>query len=110
MAIEIRRLIVNEDELKQICTDYIASGDAQAPKGAVMSLKIEKDSPFKVSVHIQTSEGQQIPFQMDENQLVTALIGYCALKMIPVSRNAKKTVKKTDKGMIAFDMVLQSTI
>lgn len=110
MAIEIRRLIVNDDELKQICSDYVASGDTDVPRGTIMSLKISRDDPLEVSVQIQTAEGQQNPFTLGENHLVSALINYCAMKMIPVSRNAKKTVKKTDKGMIAFDMVLQSTI
>lgn len=108
MAIEIRRLIVNKDELKQISNDFIASGESDGPTGTVAELKVIKKEPISILVQIKTSDGQQTPFSLDEEQLVMAFIRYCATRAIPVSRNAKKTVNFTDKGMIAFDMVLQS--
>jgi len=110
LAIEIRRLIVNKDELKQICSDYTASGDSGGPQGAVTELKFFKEDPFTVLVQIRTAEDQQTPFTLDEAHLISAFIGYCTTKTIPISRTAKKTVKKTENGMIAFDMVLQSTV
>jgi len=110
LAVEIRRLIVNEDELKQICTDFIASGDSYGLSGTMMDLKIVSDDPFEVSLMVHNTDGQQIPFDMDETHLVTALLGFCSRKGIPVSKSAKKTVKRTETGMIAFDMILQSKV
>ena len=110
MAIEIRRLIVNKDELKQISNDFIASGESDGPTGIVVDLKVIKKDPISFLVQIKTSDDQQTPFSLDEGQLVLAFIRYCATKKIPVSRRATKTVNFTDKDMIAFDMLLQSTI
>ncbi|MBC8267220.1 MAG: hypothetical protein H8E36_00540 [Rhodospirillaceae bacterium] len=110
MAIEIRRLIVSKDELKQISNDFIAAGESDGPTGIVTELKVIKKDPISILVQIKTSEDPQTPFSLNEDQLILAFIRYCATKKIPVSRSAKKTVKITDKDMIAFDMLLQSTI
>jgi hypothetical protein len=110
VAIEIRRLIVNKDELKHISNDFIAAGESDGPTGTVTELKVIKKDPISILVQIKTSEEPLTPFSLDEGQLVLAFIRYCATKAIPVSRSAKKTVNMTDKDMIAFDMVLQSTI
>jgi len=110
VAIEIRRLILNEEELTQICAEYIADGDVDGLNGTMMDLKIVKDDPFEISLRVHSAEGQQIPFTMGETQLVAALLSFCARKNIPISRSSKKTVKKNDKGMIIFDMVMQSSV
>jgi len=109
MAVEIRRLLLDLDEFRKICAADVASGDAAAPKGTVMSLDILREAPFEIVMHIQTAEGQQIPYKYDEAHVLSALIGYCIKKGMPVSRSAKKTVKLTDKGL-AFDMVLHSNV
>jgi len=109
MAVEIRRLLLDIDEFRKICAAGVAAGDATAPKGTVMSLDIIREAPFEIIMHIQTAEGQQIPYKYDKVHVISALIGFCMKKGIPVSKSAKKAIKRTDKGL-AFDMVLHSDI
>ena len=63
-----------------------------------MDMQTITDKPLEVSVSIQTAEGQQISLPLNEDLLVAAFIGFCSWKKIMISRQATKSVMKTDQG------------
>ena len=75
-----------------------------------MDMQTTTDKPLEVSVSTQTTEGQQISLTLNEDLLVAAFIGFCSWKKIPISRQATKSVMKTDQWKISFDMTLQAAI
>ena len=105
--IEIRRMLINEDELKQLIVRLITAedeNDGNLP-GMVMDLKITQDAPLTMQVHAQTATGHQVAKKMGEVEIMTAIIDYCLAKRIPMSRKSKKSIKRTKDG-VALDMVI----
>lgn len=109
--IEIRRLLVGEEELKHLITKLIMSqsessdGGGVGSGGMVMDIKIIKDEPLLVQVYAQTVRGNQIAHKMDDIEVMTAIINHCISKKIPISRQSRKSVKRTKDG-VALDMVI----
>ncbi len=105
MAIEIRRIILEQFEFQAVLNVFARSEESKLPQGYVIGYDITKEKPLTVFVNIQTPAGEQIGLELDEDTMVHALIHYCIETKIPVSRKSKKTVKMHD-GKISFDMSL----
>ncbi|MCW8836756.1 MAG: hypothetical protein OQJ99_10395 [Rhodospirillales bacterium] len=105
MATEVRRLIFTETETSAILSAYLATGSSTMPRGIVMDFKIVKEDPFTIRVLIQASDGRQLNEIMEEVHVTAAMINFCMQSRIPLSRKAKKRVKKLNSG-IALDMVM----
>lgn len=107
--IEYRRLLVSEDEFKDVILNYIAleEGEGNEPcVKAVWDVSIVQDTPFAVHVQYQTRDGRQATRTLDENGVTAAFIGLCLTCCIPISKISEKTVKKTVGG-IAMDMTIK---
>ena len=105
MAIEVRRIILEQHEFQAVLNVYGQLDDSDFPEGFVVGFEIQKDSPLQILVNVQTPNGEQVLADLSEDAIVEALIQFCIATKVPVSRKSKKTVKLSD-GKISFDMSL----
>jgi len=105
MAIEVRRMILEQSEFQAILNVYAQLNESAIPKGFVVGFEITEEDPLKAFVNVQMQTGEQIGTEIDEDAMVTALINFCIKTKIPVSRKSKKTVK-LNNGKVSFDMSL----
>ena len=79
--------------------------ESKFPEGFVVGYEVKEESPLKISVNIQTPEGEQRNLEIEDEFIVEALINFCIQTKVPVSRKSKKTVRLSE-GKISFDMSL----
>lgn len=110
MAVEIRRFIFDVEELKAIVDLYMRSGSSNLSAGVVVSAELITESPLTFQVCVQSNDGTQSVHELGEDHLASSIISFCLKKKIPVPRNATRTIKKSEDGNFAFDLVIQSRI
>ncbi|MBT3991425.1 MAG: hypothetical protein HON14_02575 [Rhodospirillaceae bacterium] len=105
MAIEIRRILLEQHEVQAVLNVYAKLEENNFPIGFVVGFEIKEEVPLTLFVSVQLPNGEQVGVEMDEESLVDAMIHFCIATKVPVSRKSKKTMKlKDDK--LSFDMSL----
>ena len=107
MAVEVRRIIMEQYEFQAVLNIHSQSGDSSLAKGFVASFNITENSPLEIGVSIRKKDGVQSYVPMGENDILSALINSCIKTKISVSQKYNKTVKFLD-SKIAFDMSLNN--
>jgi hypothetical protein len=105
MAIEVRRILLEQHEFQAVLNVYGKSENNDFPSGFVVGYEILQENPLTIFVNVQTPDGEQVAVELDEVSIVGALINFCIETKIPVSRKSKKTVRFVD-DKISFDMSL----
>lgn len=103
--VEYRRLLVNEDEFREVLLRQLAREEGCEIIPQIYEFEIGSEDPFVVHVHYQSADGRQVDKKIDANGAISAFIGHCLTSCIPISRVSKKTIKKTVGG-IAMDMTI----
>lgn len=106
MAIEIRRIIFQPDELTSIIKRHFVPADPTVRGGTVMMVDIMAAPPLRATAHVQKN-GQTFSHHMNNDDMIGCLIEFCLKQRIPMSKSAKKSLNKNDKGIV-FDMVIQA--
>ena len=105
MAVEVRRIILEQHEFQAVLNVYANLEDNDFPNGFVVGFEIEKEAPLEISVSLQLPNGEQLRIEIDETTIVEAIINFCIQTKIPVSRKSKKTAN-LNNGKISCDMSL----
>jgi len=108
MAVEIRRIILEEAEFTAILAGHFG-GDEDGKGGSILEFKVIQDQPIDVNIRVQSPDGRQGNYRVDEANALSALTTFCERKKIPIPRKSKKTVKKNEKGYV-FDMVMKAEL
>lgn len=108
MAIEIRRIIFQPDELTGIIKRNFSPTDPTVQGGVVMMVDLADEHPLQATAHIQ-KEGRTLSVRLNEDDLIGCLIAFCLKHRIPMAKGARKSLNKNDKGF-AFDMVIQANV
>lgn len=108
MAIEVRRIILEQHEFQAVLNFYAKLAENDFPNGFVVGFNIKVENPLEIFVNVQLPSGEQIGVDLNEADIIDAIIHFCIETKIPVSRKSKKTVKFTD-DKISLDMSLVNT-
>ncbi|SDG40843.1 hypothetical protein [Roseospirillum parvum] len=107
MPTEIRRIIFTDSEIQSVLDDFTDRDRGPIPRGRVIGYEVVKDKPLEVSARIQSEDGRQGSYRLNEAFLVAALLSFLIARKVPVPRQANKSVKRSDKGVV-FDLVTES--
>ena len=77
MAVEVRRIILEQHEFQAVLNVYANLEDNDFPNGFVVGFEIEKEAPLEISVSLQLPNGEQLRIEIDETTIVEAIINFC---------------------------------
>ncbi|MBF0560720.1 MAG: hypothetical protein HQL37_01640 [Alphaproteobacteria bacterium] len=107
MPVEIRRIVFSIPEFQQVLANH-ASQDT-AVKCTALSYRLVSQTPIKIEMVFQGQDGHIYKYSIDDDFATAAMVEYCLLAQIPMSKDARKAAHFLSDSKAAFDMVLRET-
>lgn len=92
MALEIRRIILAQDEVLAALKSYRRTNPDFLPQGDIVECKVNPDVTLTAKLKMSYGKSEQIAeFPCDTATLTEILIRYCIENNVPIPRRGRKT-------------------
>lgn len=93
MPQEIRYLLFSNTELFQALSDAARVDRRPLPTGFLKEVILGEAAPIDVTLVCVTDDGVEVPIRFEQHYVISALIGYCRQRRIPMCAQAVKTLE-----------------
>lgn len=100
MVAEFRKMSFSFFELKKAIQVFHASKSIPLPDGDILAINLVENPTIRAKVKFSlANSGKTEIVELDNNRLAASMLFYCIQHKIPVPKDAKKEIVKTESGL-----------